>query len=60
MTAAIWFLSLVVDQKHKDVAKRKDGRPVFSSGEVVKRKENFRKRLFNIVKSHHQVCGSYL
>lgn len=39
----------------KTVSKRKDGRPVFSSSQVLKRKEIFRGRLFDIVKSHHQV-----
>ncbi|XP_067931302.1 DNA replication factor Cdt1-like [Watersipora subatra] len=45
---------LEVPEKAVQVAKRKDGRPVFGSGEVIRRKESFRRRLFDIVKSHHQ------
>ena len=43
----------------KTVARRKDGRPVFSTNQVMKRKEIFRGRLFDIVKSHHKVYNSW-
>lgn len=46
------ILAKSTDEK---VTKRKDGRPVFSSNEVMKRKETFRDRLFDLAKQHHQV-----
>lgn len=47
------------DEKDTAVTKRKDGRPVFSGNDIVKRKETFRTKLFHIVKAHHQVWQSY-
>lgn len=54
------MFGIAVRSADDKIAKRKDGRPVFSSNEIIRRKGVFRHRLFEIVKQHHQVSSRHL